>query len=409
MNRTACVMILTALALGIVTAPCLGQAVYRTLEERCMKSDVVLVGKLTKIDPATILKAAPGRVPCTIEVSKVLKGPKDLKEVTMLWDVRAEPEGINKEELKEFGRVRYREGKSQIWMLGKSTVVENGYMDRFPYQIEPTTAADAIVTVLKGLEDPAKTLKDEPLDQRQKLSAAYAVLCRARPESRLPLKDGQIDTSDFKLVDRQLAHSAVGAAIQFFPDLDQSEYAASEILLERIGCPVGKLRPETEVKMGLPPEEQRRARMRHRQRWSLEVEKWWHSQKKTIKIYASTKPEADGADSKMPASDDGRKVEVGKWIPTFADAKWNKFKPADIREYEGTLTHTPQKGASMLMRYNPYKLAMSSGTLDVYVGGSDDLKPYVGRKVILRGKFTLMLLEGRTKREIWPAAIKVLK
>lgn len=409
MNRTACVMILMALALGVVTAPCLGQVGYRTLEERCMKSDVILVGRLTKIDPATILKAAPGRVPCTIEVSKVLKGPEDLKEVTMLWDVRPEPEGIRKEELEEFGRVRYREGQNQVWMLGKTAAVEKAYVDRFPYQSESPTTADAIGVILAGLGAPAKTLKNEPLDPRSKLSAAYAVLFRARPQARLPLKDGQVDTTDFEQIDGPLANSAVAVAIQFFPSLKQSEYAVSEMLLERVGCPLWKLRPEMDVKMGLPPEEQRKVLMLHRQRWSAKIEKWWRTQKKAIKLYASTKPEEDETVRATPADDDGQEVEVGKWIPVFADAKWNKFTPAEIRQYEGTLTHTPKKGASALGRYNPYKLTMARGTLDVYTGDDDDLKPYVGKTVLLRGKFTLMLIDGRTKREIWPAAVKVLE
>jgi hypothetical protein len=103
-----------------------------------------------------------------------------------------------------------------------------------------------------------------------------------------------------------------------------------------------------------------------------------------------------------------KKVEPGKWEPLFADATWNKFPAEELRDYAGTIKHFPAtKEHSLLQRYNPYKLILNSReTVDIYCGGSNLLRTYVDRKVILRGKVVELEVEGELFREIWPTAIK---
>jgi hypothetical protein len=103
-----------------------------------------------------------------------------------------------------------------------------------------------------------------------------------------------------------------------------------------------------------------------------------------------------------------KKVEPGKWEPLFEDATWNKFPAEELKDYAGTIAHSPPtKEQRLAQRYNPYKLILNSReTVDIYCCGSNALKAYVDRKVILRGKVVELEVEGELFREIWPTAIK---
>lgn len=103
-----------------------------------------------------------------------------------------------------------------------------------------------------------------------------------------------------------------------------------------------------------------------------------------------------------------KKVEPGKWEPLFPEATWNKFPAKEFKDYAGTIRYLPAtKEQSHLQRYNPYKLELNSReTVDIYCGGSNVLKKFADRKVIIRGKVVDLEMEGVLFREIWPVAIK---
>jgi hypothetical protein len=103
-----------------------------------------------------------------------------------------------------------------------------------------------------------------------------------------------------------------------------------------------------------------------------------------------------------------KKLEPGKWEPLFANATWNKFPAEELRDFAGTIKHfAPTKEHGYVQRYNPYKLVLNSKeTVDIYCGGSNELRNYIDRKVILRGKVVELEVEGELFEEIWPSAIK---
>ena len=103
-----------------------------------------------------------------------------------------------------------------------------------------------------------------------------------------------------------------------------------------------------------------------------------------------------------------KKVEPGKWEQLFEEATWNKFPTEELKDYAGVIQYfPPTKEHTFVQRYNPFKLVLNSRErVDIYCGGSNALKIYVDRKVIVRGKVVELEVEGELFREIWPTAIK---
>lgn len=87
-----------------------------------------------------------------------------------------------------------------------------------------------------------------------------------------------------------------------------------------------------------------------------------------------------------------------------------QFPQDEVTEFTGTLIHqTGGDQIGFLQRHNPYKLKTDKGeTIDVYMGETDDLAPYTGKKVTLAGKLQQFELEGKDIKEIWPNKLKVL-
>jgi hypothetical protein len=106
-----------------------------------------------------------------------------------------------------------------------------------------------------------------------------------------------------------------------------------------------------------------------------------------------------------------RKIDPGKWEVLFPNATWNKFSKQEEKDFVGTIKFAPKNPRpSFVQRFNPYKLVMQSGeTFDIYCSGSNVLKPYIGRRVIVRGKRMDLEIEGYLFKEIWPIGIKCLE
>lgn len=110
--------------------------------------------------------------------------------------------------------------------------------------------------------------------------------------------------------------------------------------------------------------------------------------------------------SPAAAVENPQKKNFTPWKALFPDADWNKFPPKDLRIFRGVLRYEKEPpGFSFVMRYNPYKL----GKHDVYCGGSDDLKPWVGKEVEIEGALKTMEVEGQLFVEIWPVRVRAVK
>jgi hypothetical protein len=112
---------------------------------------------------------------------------------------------------------------------------------------------------------------------------------------------------------------------------------------------------------------------------------------------------------------------VNEWIEVFADQEWRVSMTGEFSTFSGILRRIPADPMpSYVMRYNPYKLELSSsdtGTVsvlhagygelrDIYCGSSDELLPFVGACVEIQGRLNTMEVEGRCFVEIWPVRIR---
>jgi hypothetical protein len=110
-----------------------------------------------------------------------------------------------------------------------------------------------------------------------------------------------------------------------------------------------------------------------------------------------------------------------EWIEVFADQEWSDFMAAEVSTFSGILRRVPDDPSpSFVMRFNPYKLELSSsdaetgsvrfdegGELrDIYCGSSDELRPFIGARVEIQGWLNTMAVEGQLFVEIWPVRIR---
>jgi hypothetical protein len=110
-----------------------------------------------------------------------------------------------------------------------------------------------------------------------------------------------------------------------------------------------------------------------------------------------------------------------EWIEVFTDQEWRVSMTGELATFSGILRRVPADPMpSYVMRYNPYKLELSSsgaGTVsvlhagygelrDIYCGNSDELLPFVGTRVEIQGLLNTMEVEGQGFVEIWPVRIR---
>lgn len=96
------------------------------------------------------------------------------------------------------------------------------------------------------------------------------------------------------------------------------------------------------------------------------------------------------------------------WIELFPGEEWNDLPEGEGEMWSGTVRYFPGNGQpSFVMRYNPYRLEDSAGSLtDIYCGGSDELAPFIGLPVDIEGRLDTVEVEGRVFVEIRPARIR---
>lgn len=107
-----------------------------------------------------------------------------------------------------------------------------------------------------------------------------------------------------------------------------------------------------------------------------------------------------------PAKTD--KPVLKKRLTLFAAEAWYKKRAGKEQTFEGVLTKVKRAGGIGFGRFNPYRLRMSNGVREVYMGGRKTIEPYLGQRVRIRGKAVDMRVEGQFHREIWPAELRTL-
>ena len=105
--------------------------------------------------------------------------------------------------------------------------------------------------------------------------------------------------------------------------------------------------------------------------------------------------QSGGADQQTPQRE---------WIVLFPDQDWNDFAGEEIETFSGLLLYEAGDPLpSYVQRHNEYKLQMDEGgTLDIYLGSSDELEPLIGSRIEIRGCIVEMEVEGHCFIEIWP-------
>ena len=95
-------------------------------------------------------------------------------------------------------------------------------------------------------------------------------------------------------------------------------------------------------------------------------------------------------------------------VDLLANEEWYRTQPGAEADFEGVLESVPRPKLGFGGRL-PFQLVMADESRDVYVGARTELlQPYVGKRVRLTGKTVEREVEGRHRREIWPARITAL-
>jgi hypothetical protein len=294
------------------------------LEDRLAACDVVAVGEVTKVDPGSGTPGGPDfvRPTMTVMLTQVLKGPADLKEVRMPYIVmRPPPPG---------GQRVYEVGDTEVWQLKKSESTEGYYVNAFRHFFEPRDRAPVIAAVLSGLKDPKAavdapekadaTAEEAALAARSRLSGAYCLVRGGKPETRFPHVESKSDekplrdTRGYLPLAPELVNRAMTLAIASFASTEESEAELAQRIMEQLGCPLGSLRPTTQVRSDdenrqYPTPEHRQAM---REDWSKAITAWWAREKDNLRFYvpdpavtkASTPTRRDH-DQEKATSDEG--------------------------------------------------------------------------------------------------------
>jgi len=285
------------------------------IDERIAQSDLVVVGEVAKIDNGL----------GTVKVLRVLKGPADVKEVEVSGITGKEVNRGPVAPMPQGGRPTYSEGEKLVWTLklvkpaapegpaplGTAPPAPGAEPRAKPlYEIvcfwwkEPADRADDVAGIVAAQANPAPRLRqlDEAVAPRTRLAAAYALLRKAVREEHLPVKAAEADrdakprpvTDGHALLDKALVDSAVEAILIYFPPGDPAqklgpgEHTLVFGSLQRIGCPLGSLRPQD--KNDALAEATEQAARERSQKYADNVRQWWQDNKDKTKLYV---PKAD--------------------------------------------------------------------------------------------------------------------
>jgi hypothetical protein len=281
-----------------------------SLEDRVADSEWVVAGRITKIADDVPANRPHGLVRCVVKVTRVFKGPADLKEVRVLCrkptERPAAPGGgiVAVAMGSAFRRVEV--GHEAIWMLVPHPMGHKFYKELFYHPVHDQDTPEAVASTVAAAADPSKVLKDNAAPKRQRLSAAYLLLRKAVPENSLPLKkseaveggaavkkQGVRDTTGLELLDARVLDSAVQTALTFFPSMKNDpwpgEHGLARKTLDKVGCPVGELMPQRKQRRRRTREQARRDAEEHRMKWAASIRKWWNENKAKIKLYVPKK------------------------------------------------------------------------------------------------------------------------
>ncbi|MBD3369033.1 hypothetical protein GF402_01565, partial [Candidatus Fermentibacteria bacterium] len=111
----------------------------------------------------------------------------------------------------------------------------------------------------------------------------------------------------------------------------------------------------------------------------------------------------------------------GEWVELDMGYE---ISPDSISTYRGTVRYVEEDPLpEYVMRFNPYKLEADreplgpqaaawappeppigpeTQTIDIYMGSTDVLQPFIGKTIELRGKIVTLTVEGHAFLEIWP-------
>ena len=214
--RTSIVSLLCLWAAGLAWAVQPAEPLDRALAG----ADLVVVGKLGKLTPIEGAKfTSSGEIP----VTEVLKGPADLKTVTLRT---VDPQEARREGL--VGAVIRNEGDSGVWILRRH-IDKQKYVAPNPTHLQPLTALDEVKRILKAqgtLTQPAASAAGEgaaaagkpsapPGMSREEMvkRAAVIVVGTLQPYDKrvlLPARKG--DQFRYSVVDIQVEEVLKGAA-----------------------------------------------------------------------------------------------------------------------------------------------------------------------------------------------------
>ncbi|MBC8325330.1 MAG: hypothetical protein H8E27_06860 [Verrucomicrobia subdivision 3 bacterium] len=116
---------------------------YMPLELRLAGAKFVVVGKIDRIVDGIERHERTYDVGA-IKVSKVLKGPKTLKEVKLMWPGPA-PFALSTD-------IKYRKGQEGIWILYPDKEEKNVYWASYPTDFQQLKELPQVETKMKGLE-----------------------------------------------------------------------------------------------------------------------------------------------------------------------------------------------------------------------------------------------------------------
>lgn len=119
-----------------------------------------------------------------------------------------------------------------------------------------------------------------------------------------------------------------------------------------------------------------------------------------------------------------------------SDGEWVELEtgyeiaPESVSTYRGTVRYVEEDPLpKFVMRFNPYKLEADRETLgpqasawappeppigpetqtiDIYLGSTEVLQPFIGKRIELRGKIVTLTVEGHAFLEIWPVSFRPL-
>jgi hypothetical protein len=103
------------------------------------------------------------------------------------------------------------------------------------------------------------------------------------------------------------------------------------------------------------------------------------------------------------AGQSGIDEDPPEWVVLFPDQEWNDYPEDQIETWTGVIVYEATDPLpSYVQRHNPYKLKTGDGTIDIYMGSSDELQGLIGREIEIRGCLETIGVEGHVFVEIWP-------